>query len=57
MNPVFKAASEAAELGWLMGGMTVFFLLFFTGWALWAYAPSNREHLESCGRLPLEEES
>ncbi len=56
MNPVFRAAAESIELGWLMGGMTAFFILFFTGWVLWAWAPFNREAMERMANLPLEED-
>lgn len=55
MNTVFSAASESAQLGWLMGLMTAVFLFFFTAWALWAYAPKNREKFEAASRMPLDE--
>lgn len=55
MNPVFHAAGQTADLGWLMGVMTVVFIGFFIAWTLWAWAPSNREAMEAAARLPLEE--
>ena len=54
MNPVYTAAADNATLGWLLGGMTVCFLLFFLGWVVWAWLPSNRARLDAAALLPLE---
>lgn len=53
MNQVTEAAAASAELGWLMGVMTVVFFATFLGWAWWAYRPANRLNMEEAGRLPL----
>lgn len=55
MNPVFKAASEALTQGWLMGGMTVVFMMFFALWTWWAYRPANREAMAAAALLPFDE--
>lgn len=47
-------ANSAAE-GVLMGVMTVLFLAFFVGWAIWAWLPSNREHMDAAARMPLDD--
>ncbi|MDP2311642.1 MAG: cbb3-type cytochrome c oxidase subunit 3 [Pseudomonadota bacterium] len=54
MNPVKDAAATAA-LGWAPGLMTAAFLLFFVGWTLWAWWPSNRANMEAAARLPLDD--
>lgn len=53
MNPLRQAAVQAVEGGWLMGLMTVVFLLFFVGWTWWAYSKHNREAFEQAAKLPL----
>lgn len=42
-------------LGQVMGVMTVAFLICFTGWAAWAWWPSNRANMDAAARLPLED--
>ena len=54
MNPVFRAAAEHVTLGWLMGGLTAAFLLFFVAWTWWAYSARNRARLDEASRMPLE---
>ena len=53
MNPVFQAAAETARLGWLMGVLTAVFLVFFTGWAWWAFSSRNKKFMEEASRMPL----
>jgi len=55
MNTVMRHASESVELGTLLGATTVLFLLFFTAWTLWSWAPSNRARLDRYARLPLDD--
>ena len=55
MNTLLKAAAESVEMGWLLGGMTLVFLLFFLAWGWWAYAPSRREKMEEYARIPFED--
>ena len=33
----------------------LFFFAIFTGIAIWAYWPANRDQLEAHGRIPLED--
>lgn len=54
MNPLFRAASDTATLGWLMGVMTAVFILFFMGWVWWAWHPRNRRRMEEAAAMPLE---
>ena len=56
MNPVFRAAAETAQYGWVMGVMTALFFAFFVGWIVWAWAPSNSKFMEEAARLPLEDD-
>lgn len=53
MNPVLNLAAESVSLGWLMGIMTVFFLLAFLGWVWWAYTPRHRTMMEEAALLPF----
>jgi len=54
MNTVFRAASEALTAGWMMGTMTIIFMVFFGAWTIWAWLPRNRERFEAAARLPLD---
>lgn len=54
MNPI-KDAVAAAELGWVPGVMTAAFLLFFIGWTVWAWWPSNRARMDAAARLPFDD--
>ncbi len=56
MNPVINEAREAVMLGWLLGGMTLVFLLAFIGWTAWAWWPSRRAAMDEAARMPLEED-
>ena len=53
MNPVFREAAQSAELGWLMGAMTVLFVACFLGWTWWAYSAGNRARMDEAAALPL----
>lgn len=55
MNPIFQTAAESAELGWVMGGATIVFVLGFVAWTLWAWHPSNRAAMDAAARLPLDD--
>ena len=55
MNPLIAEAAGSVQLGWLLGAMTVVFLVAFLGWTWWAYAPSRRQLMEEYGRIPFEE--
>lgn len=49
------ADAQAAAQAWMGTGLTLSFLLFFLGWALWAYWPSNRALMEAHGRIPFDD--
>ena len=55
MNPVFKAAAESSEHGWLMGLMTLFFFAIYMAWVYWAWAPWNKKNMEDASLLPFED--
>jgi cbb3-type cytochrome oxidase subunit 3 len=55
VNQVFRAAAEHVTLGWLMGVLTLTFLLVFLGWTWWAYSARNRAMLDQVSRMPLSE--
>ena len=57
MNTVFKAAAATVQGGWLMGGMTAFFLFFFLAWAWWAWRPSARALMAAAAAMPLDDET
>lgn len=56
MNPVIRQAAESVQMGWLLGLMTIVFLVAFVGWTWWAYAPSRRQLMEEYGRIPFDDE-
>jgi cbb3-type cytochrome oxidase subunit 3 len=53
MNHILQAAAENVRLGWVLGVMTVFFLLWFIGWTVWAFAPRNKALMDEVARMPL----
>ena len=59
MNPVINQAKEvlaaSAAEGTLMGVMTIVFLGFFVGWAVWAWLPANKENMDAASRMPLDD--
>lgn len=56
MNPVIEAARQAAEGGELLAAMTAVFVLFFLGYAAWAWWPSNKAHMDEMARAPLDDD-
>lgn len=56
MSQVVHEVVFADSSGLLAGVMTGFFLLFFFGWAAWAWWPGNRSMLEAAARLPLDDD-
>lgn len=55
MNPLFEQAERTVTGGLLLGVMTAVFLLFFIGWALWAYAPHRKDEMDAAARMPLDD--
>jgi cbb3-type cytochrome oxidase subunit 3 len=55
VSPVTDAVAQSAELGWVLGVMTVTFFAAFVGWTLWAWWPANRARLDAAALLPLED--
>jgi cytochrome c oxidase cbb3-type subunit 4 len=53
MNPVLNLAAESVTLGWLLGIMTVFFLVSFLGWVWWAYTPRHKAMMDEAAMLPF----
>jgi hypothetical protein len=53
MNTVLKAAQEGVQLGWVLGVMTVVFLVIFMAWVVWAYHPRNKSLMEEAARMPF----
>jgi len=53
VNPVLNLAAESISLGWLMGIMTVFFLVSFLGWVWYAYTPSHKVMMEEAAQMPF----
>ncbi len=56
MNEVTRTAAASHTLQYLGTTMTVAFFLFFVGWVVWAYWPSNRAHLDLMARIPLDDD-
>jgi cbb3-type cytochrome oxidase subunit 3 len=53
VNPVFRAAAESAQLGWVMGVMTVVFLGVFLAWTWYAWNPDNKQLMQDMAAMPL----
>ena len=56
MNQVLHAGAETAQMGWVMGATTVFFLATMIGWGLWAWWPSRTGAMEAAALLPFGDE-
>ena len=56
MSQLVSQATFSDMSGPIMGIMTLLFLLFFFGWAAWAYAPANRGAMRAAARLPLDDD-
>ncbi len=58
-SPLIQQANDAlahsSGEGLLMGTMTVIFLVFFVGWAVWAWLPANKDRMEAAARMPLDD--
>lgn len=55
MNPLFNQAEATVQGGAFLGVMTAIFLVFFIGWALWAYDPARKDEMDAAARMPLED--
>lgn len=55
MNPLFNQAEATVQGGLLLGVMTAVFLLFFIGWALWAYDPNRRDEMNEAAKMPFDD--
>lgn len=53
---VLKAGAATAQMGWLMGVMTIVFATTMVAWIVWTWWPGHRAALEAASRLPLDEE-
>jgi cbb3-type cytochrome oxidase subunit 3 len=51
---VLHQGAEMARMGWLLGLTTLLFMAIQVGWAVWAYAPSQRQRMEEAARIPLD---
>ena len=55
MSTMLHQLTDGASGGLLMASMTVFFVLFFVAFTLWAWSPSNRRYMEQAARIPLDD--
>lgn len=53
MNALIREAVASVELGWLLAGLTVFFLAFFVALVWWTYSPGNKARMEEAARMPF----
>ncbi len=56
MNHVLGQGAGTVEYAWIMGLVTIVFLVLFVGLIGWTYARRNRARMEQAARLPLEDE-
>ena len=52
---VLKEGAAMAQMGWVMGVMTVAFMSAMTGWIVWTWWPSRAAAMDEAARMPLEE--
>jgi cbb3-type cytochrome oxidase subunit 3 len=57
VNPVFDVARAAVTDGLLMGVMTIFFFVFFVGYTIWLWLPSNRSYMDQMAKAALDDSS
>lgn len=53
---VLKEGAAVAQMGWVMGGMTLFFMGAMASWVVWTWWPSRREAFEKAALMPLQED-
>ena len=49
------AQAAGATLSWLGSGLTLTFVFVFSGWAWWAWKPSNRVRMETYANIPFDD--
>jgi cbb3-type cytochrome oxidase subunit 3 len=55
MNPLFNEAAQTVSGMWIMGVMTLAFLVFFVGWAVWAYHPARKDDMDRASMMPFDD--
>ncbi len=53
MNPVLHEAAHNAPYGWVVGVVTLVFIVVFVSWVWWLFARTNRKRFDDAARLPL----
>lgn len=53
---VLKEGAAMAQMGWIMGVMTIIFTAIMVAWILWTWWPGHRAALEAASMLPFDEE-
>jgi cbb3-type cytochrome oxidase subunit 3 len=53
VNPLRLEAATHVEMIWLLGVMTVLFLVCFAFWTWWAFSKTNRKNMDEAALLPL----
>ena len=57
MNTVFSAASDANQLGWLLGLASIFFFILFVAFVTRWLLPGSSAEAKAAALLPLEEDT
>jgi cbb3-type cytochrome oxidase subunit 3 len=55
VNPLLREAAASVQLGWLLGAMTVVFVVVFLAWVWYAYRPKHREMMDEYAQMPFME--
>ncbi len=55
MNTLLREAAGSVQGGWILGLVTVLFILSFLWWLWYAYAPAHKEMMEEAARMPLDD--
>jgi cbb3-type cytochrome oxidase subunit 3 len=55
MNTLLKEAAGSVQGGWILGLVTVLFILSFLWWLWYAYAPGHKQMMEEAARMPFDD--
>ncbi len=50
---VLQEGARAAPYGWLLGVVTLVFIVAFAGWVWWLFRRTNRKRFDDAAELPL----
>ena len=55
MNTLLREASGSVQGGWILGVVTLLFIISFLWWVWYAYTPEHREMHDRNALMPLDD--